>query len=219
MPDCICSAWEGVLIVMIRQANLSDLEKIASVHIECFPNSFSSSLGKRLLRKFYYEYIIDVPELFLVCENENHEIVGFCMGYYMENNNYTSKFFKHNWLSIILRFLFNLLIFDKRSWNKLLKSNKKNWITLNHDFDDVPTNQRGDLLSICVLSRYRGKGYANAMIKKYESILKSEERTVCMLSVKAHNERAIHFYEKNGYIAYCEAKGIERTYIKNIGEF
>lgn len=30
---------------MIRQATANDLEEISKVHMECFPNSFSTALG------------------------------------------------------------------------------------------------------------------------------------------------------------------------------
>lgn len=61
-------------MVNIRQATLDDLEQIAKVHFQCFPDSFSTYLGKGrhgyLLQKFYQEYLDDAPELFLVAEDD-----------------------------------------------------------------------------------------------------------------------------------------------------
>lgn len=104
---------------MIRQARLSDLDEIAKVHIACFPNSFSTALGSKLLKKFYYEFISDIPELFLVSEDSDQSINGFCMGYYMENYHYMKSFIKHNIISVSLKMLLCLLRFDKRAWKKI----------------------------------------------------------------------------------------------------
>ena len=69
---------------MVRQATMNDLNSIAVVHTLCFPDSFSTVFGARhkLLEQLYSEYIETNPELFLVAEDKDNEIVGFCMGYY-----------------------------------------------------------------------------------------------------------------------------------------
>ena len=38
---------------MIRQANFDDLKELAKVHIACFPDSFSTQIGGKLLSKMY----------------------------------------------------------------------------------------------------------------------------------------------------------------------
>lgn len=61
-------------MVNIRQATSEDLKQVADVHFRCFPDSFSTQLGKgqqgSLQQKFYQEYLKDVPELFFVAEDE-----------------------------------------------------------------------------------------------------------------------------------------------------
>lgn len=191
---------------MIRQAKLSDLENIAQVHAECFPDSFSTALGKRLLTKFYHEYISEIPELFLVSEDQNYKINGFCMGYYMENDHYMRSFVKHNLFSVAITMLFRLITFDKRAWKKLKKTTP-DWVVLNHEYDDIPNEMRIDLLSICVLKEFRGSGIANELINKYQDIIKQKKRKLCMLSVDVNNSRGIHFYEKHDFKIYRKAPG------------
>lgn len=201
---------------MVRQAKLSDLSNIAAVHMKCFPDSFSTCLGGKLLEKFYSEYIKDVPELFLVCEDEKKNIVGFCMGYYMEKNDYSRSFLKHNFFSICFKFLGRLLCGDKRAWKKLKKNKDVKWVLKDEKIHKIPNEKKGDLLSICVLNTYRGKGYASDLINSYEQVLAKRGRKICILSVETDNGRGVGFYEKQGYTVYGEAGKIKRTYAKKL---
>lgn len=200
---------------MIRKANNNDLSRIAYVHSICFPNSFSTKLGKKykLLEKLYFEYLKDNPELFLVATNENKEIIGFCMGYYCEKNNYQKLFLKNNFFKILWRFIFLLIIFEPKAWNKLFeKFKQKKNVVLNEKISSLNLNSIGDLLSICVLPEFRGKGVANTLIKEYEKELLIQGRTVCILTVENNNKRGISFYKKNGYFPYIVKGTTETTF-------
>lgn len=199
---------------MIRQATIEDLPSIATVHSKCFQDSFSTALGLGLLEKFYFEYISKIPELFLVCENDDHSIIGFCMGYYMEENHYMRSFISNNRARVVMKLICRLAVLDKRAWKKVLKRRKVNWVITNPKFDDIPRNQRGDLLSICVLKEYRGNDYANQMISEFQRVLKQHNRKICMLSVSTSNLRGIRFYEKKGFEKYREGDRGIRTYAK-----
>lgn len=61
---------------MIKNANIDDLNKVAKVHIRCFPDSFSTQLGEKILLKYYLEYFKENPELFYVAL-DNDKIIGF----------------------------------------------------------------------------------------------------------------------------------------------
>lgn len=128
---------------MIRQANVKDLVRIAQVHQLCFPDSYSSSLGTDLLKRFYNEYLSGAPELFLVCENPGKEIVGFCMGYYMEKNRYKNAFLKKNLFRIGLRTVVGLIGGDKRVWKKLRSfSNELKWEMMDRSVEEVPLEKK-----------------------------------------------------------------------------
>lgn len=203
---------------MIRQATVNDLDDIAIVHEECFPNSFSTALGHKLLKKFYYEYISEIPELFLISVDDHNHANGFCMGYYMENDHYMKSFLKHNMITVGMVMIFRLITGDKRAWKKVKKNSMPEWNILNHEYDAIPYTDRGDLLSICVVKEYRGRGIANSLIKEYQRVLKENNRKLCMLSVAADNARGIHFYEKNGFRLYRVAGNVTKTYFKLIGD-
>ncbi len=201
---------------MIRQATPNDLSQIAAVHVKCFPDNFSTALGKfgggYLQRRFYWEYMKDNPELFLVAEDEQKQIIGFCMGYYRSKTDHMKLFYKHNAIPIALQMLFLLLSFNKQAWLKIRQIAKKEAQFKRTD-DRVKIDPRtaGDLLSICVLPEYRGMGVAQKLLENYEAVLTDRNMELCLLAVSVENGRGIRFYERNGYIPYMEKLGQARA--------
>lgn len=206
--------------IIIRQARNEDFLQIQGIHIKCFQDSFSTSLGKgtNLLAEYYKEFFHISPELFLVVEDDNEGIVGFCMGYYYVDKGVAiENFKKNNKLRIYVKTAKLLLSFDKVTWKKIkmiISNNKKSteYVRINERTDEVT----GDLLSICVMERYRGNGAATKLMLQFEEKLLANKRTYCQLSVKNDNKRGVHFYEKNGYVRYIAKKKDETVYIKHI---
>ena len=211
----------------VRQATISDMPEVSRVHSVCFPDSYSTQLSKytpicgNLLNKFYLEYIKDNPELFLVAEDDNQNIVGFCMGYYMDKDNQMSNFLRHNCLPILMKTLILLVFMNRQTWGKVLarfkhKPDISDWTIVNHNYEDIGNNKRGDLLSVCVLPEYRGRGLSQQLMESYLTVMKEHGRELCLLSVKTANERARHYYERNGFELY-RTRGTEGlTYIKKL---
>lgn len=210
---------------MIRQANINDLDGISRVHATCFPDSYVTQLSKHkwlggsLLPEFYKIFMVDNPELFIVADDENNGIVGFCMGYYMDKNDQISRFMKNNRLLIGIKTLFLLFCGNRQTWNKMIsrikhKPSVSDWIIVNTKYESYGNNQRGDLLSVCVLPDFRGKQYAQEMMDMYLQSLKNKGKKICLLSVKQDNARAIKYYERNGFELY-RTRGTEGyTFIK-----
>jgi Acetyltransferases len=212
---------------MIRQATLNDLPAIACVHRVCFPDSYSSQLslfrspigGGNLLESFYMEYMNDNPELFVVADDENSGIVGFCMGYYMDKDDQMQNFFRKNRFCVLWKTFLLLLIGNKQAWNKILsrlkhKPDISDWTIVNDKYEYIKNKERGDLLSVCVLPDCRGKGYAQGMMEYYLDAMKKAGRKLCLLSVKKDNERAKRYYERNGFELYRTRGNEGLTYIK-----
>lgn len=187
----------------IRQAKRKDLKQIASVHSECFPDSFSTQWGEKLLIKYYLDYIKANPDLFLVA-TERGKIVGFCMGYLMENPPSMKEYLKHNLWDISKRCLWLLVTGNKQLYWKIGETFKKKE---GYHIVDISIHSRakrdmGVLLSICVLPKYRSTGLAGELLEQYVSIIGKKGRSVCLLSVDPDNERAVHFYENHGFTLY-----------------
>lgn len=214
---------------MIRQACKNDLTEIAFVHSICFPDSYltqmgkykSSFLGGRLLEAFYQEYMDDNPELFLVAEDPQKGVVGFCMGYYMDKEEQMQNFMRHNKLMVIWKTGLLLLFGNKQTWNKVFgrlkhKPSIDDWIIVNDKYEAIQNNERGDLLSVCVLPDYRGKGYAQEMMEQYLTVMKDRGKKLCLLSVKTDNIRARRYYERNGFELYRTRGDEGLTYLKRL---
>lgn len=197
----------------IRNATISDLEQISVVHKECFPDSFSTQLGLELLSKMYLEYITESPELFLV-STDGSRITGFVMGYYYSQEDCLSKFQRNNRTKFVLKTILLILKGNKPAWKKLSSFLKKTTFrTVDETVNKYSADEKADLLSICVLKPYRGKGIANHLIKQYEQVLRSNQKKLCTLTVATENGRGIAFYEKNGYSVCRTAEGCQ-TYLK-----
>lgn len=200
---------------MIRQATIEDLPAIAYIHSICFPDSYSSQLshyktwifGGDLLISFYLEYMKDHPELFVVAEDEKHEIVGFCMGYYMDKDDQMQNFLRNNRMRVLWKTMLLMLIGNKQTWAKMLarfrhKPSVSDWTIVNDKYEHILNHQRGDLFSVCVLPDFRGKGYAQGMMERYLAVMKKHGRKLCLLSVKTENKHARVYYERNGFELY-----------------
>lgn len=209
---------------MIRLAKIEDLKGIAKVHSVCFPDSYTTQLskidwiGKKLLAVFYNTFMSDNPELFVVADDEDKGIVGFCMGYYMDKDDQVSRFMS-NKLEIGLKTTLLLLAGNKQTWRKILmifkhKPSVSDWTIVNNKYESIGNDKRGDLLSVCVLPECRGKQYAQGMMELYLKLMKEHGRKICLLSVKQDNTRAIKYYERNGFELY-RTRGTEGyTFIK-----
>jgi len=205
---------------MIRHADRNDLRQIAKVHIACFPDSFSTQMGQDLLIKMYSEYLENTPELFFVAE-ENNNVVGFANGYYCEWNKYIDEFEKTNKREFYKRIILLLLKGNKQAWKKAFKviKGKNKTQTTDPIPDEYPIEQKGDLLSICVLNDFRGKNIATNLINQFELEMKNSSRKIKIitLSVDPNNGRGISFYRKMGYSQYKVGK-TTASYYKVISE-
>ena len=100
-----------------------------------------------------------------MADDEDKGIVGFCMGYYMDKDDQMQNFMKHNRFKVLWKTLLLMLSGNKQTWNKMLarfkhKPSQSDWTIVNDKNEHILNNQRGDLLSVCVIPEGRGKGYA-----------------------------------------------------------
>lgn len=205
----------------IRQATYDDLREIARVHAQCFPRHLSTRIGSPkdcyLLSRFYKEFIDDCPELFVVSTDDHNRIAGFCMGYYFTKADQQSNYIRHNRTRVLTRISWLLLKGDRLAWKKLwLRFKKPHYEILDHSIDTVPVSEKGDLLSICTLPEYRGKGYAQKMMEEYLLRMKQHGRNLCLLSLSVDNDRALRFYERNGFTPYRKIGTSSITYMKRL---
>ena len=62
--------------IIIRKADINDVDGIVDIHLAAFESFFLSSLGKRFLR-LYYSSFINNNEGVVYCATKEEIIVGF----------------------------------------------------------------------------------------------------------------------------------------------
>lgn len=198
--------------VIIRQAKTTDIEKISRTHAMCFGHGFTSSLyrlnykclGGDLAAEFYLEYLKDFPELFIVAESDGN-IVGFCMGYYLDKRDQLSRFIKHNAARLLLKVPVLLLMGDKSTWKKtyqVIAGYQEKQDILSPLPDTISKSEISDILSICVLPEFRGLNIASKLVVEFMKTSKEHHCKACLLTVEDDNLRAMNFYKRMGFVVY-----------------
>lgn len=178
--------------IITRIATNKDLKNIVDVHKKCFPNSFTSLWPENLLAAYYKEYLNE-DKLFIVAENNDGLLIGFCMGYKI-GTTAQRNFFRKNTIQLFntttkLLLKFNSLAINSFTSFVLSKLGKANVQSI---------AAQGDLLSICVVDGWKGTSCAAQMLQHFEQLLMERSIKNYTLYVHSNNERAIHFYKKCG---------------------
>lgn len=187
--------------IITRVATSKDMKNIVEVHKKCFPNSFSSLLPSHLLAAYYEEYL-NKDGMFVVAEDKDGLLIGFCMGYKV-GTTAQSDFLEKNKIQlfkVIIRQLLKFNILAIKSCTKFIQSKIVVFIRSKFGTANVlqSTAAQGELLSICVVDEWKGSSCAYQMLKHFEQILIEHSIKNYDLYVRFNNDRAIHFYEKCG---------------------
>jgi ribosomal protein S18 acetylase RimI-like enzyme len=184
--------------LMIREANLHDLEQIATIHTKCFDNRFLAKLGPELLAKYYKEFVDDQNIFLVSIDEEDNAINGFILGT-PHAAVAADRFVKNNAAKLSLKTLLLLFKFDRVTWISVLRTAGKS-IKRMCNRPNVTSYQPGlkmlSLHSICVSNEFRRQGIARALIGEFEEKLVKKGYEGYRLSVKKENKGAIHFYTR-----------------------
>ena len=177
--------------MLVRKADMKDVESIVVIHCDAFKDFFLTSLGKDFLTFYYTNFIKSNETVSMVAEDEGC-VVGFsaatkyCKGF-------NSRLIKQNLFSFVLLSL-KLLFTNPVALIRLAKN-------LTKKGDSVEDNEDyAELYSIGVDSGQQGKGVGKKLLAKTEEALKGEgvER-VSLTTDFDNNESAVGFYHSMGY--------------------
>lgn len=177
------------MIMNIRLANKSDLDKIIKIHCERFSSFFLTSLGKNFLKTFYKAFLKS-PGVLLVLEDDSH-IQGFAAGSYI-NHGFFKKLLLNNFfeffISGIYIFFTNPIALKRIAFNA--NKSKKNNLTF------------AELLSIATL--INNKGYGKSLLFEFEKqvSLNDNKLPISLTTDLEDNDKAIKFYKDSGYEIY-----------------
>lgn len=189
-------------MIDIRTMDFSDIRHICTIHMEQFPHSRSTKLGKPFVKKMYSWFILNQKDLALVAEMDGR-VVGFIVG---SIGGYGRKIFRFAFFEIIYGFIMNPgMLFSRKTfnlWNSFLLGLLPNHNTaapknINDQIQNLPI--KVSLSSIAVQNSVQGNGIGSNLLKNFEqkAILLGAE--TLSLSVESYNLSAIHLYEKNGW--------------------
>ena len=206
-------------MITYRQASITDINSIAKIHVSCFSGYFITSLGEKLISR-YYQCYFEEDNLFVIAE-DNGKIIGFAMGYLLPSSA-RSRFERENRFLLSVRILKGFILFDKQTINRCverlkslfeIKNKNKKKLDISGEFKAI--EPPAALLSIAVMESFRGKGVSSTLIVEFEKLLHSRKVNSYSLSVFEDNDRARKFYEKSNFIL-GKRHGDSFTYIKNI---
>ncbi len=191
--------------MIIRKAEINDIEKICSIHQYAFDkNHFSSLLPKNLLSSFYMNLLNHNQYNYLALENDS-DILGFIVAG-MNTETSINEFIKK-----YPGQLFFVLLKNPKFWVEKVKHLLKKY----KPGPRFCSGARLRLLSIAVNKKSGHRGVGTELIKFFENELIKDKIFTYGLSVKKHNRIAISFYYKNNFEIEREEK--EAIYfIKNL---
>lgn len=190
---------------MIETSFKKDLDEIAICHMNAFPDSFSTKLGRKYCIRMF-EWYLSTNSTFLFHIKLENNIVGYCgakiqgtlgSGSSTAMMQFTFKqaiksIITRPWLFFNRSMISNYLIIYK---NILLKLGVKKKKTHN-----INNNTSVGLVVIGVNKEHQGLGYGSKLLIEFEKKSKTIEAKKIYLSVKKSNFDAIKSYTRNGWL-------------------
>ena len=187
----------------LRELRSADLAEVAAVHRAAFPGYFLTALGEPFIARLYREYLA-TSEIALVAE-QNGQIVGFILGtsdlsaiyrrFYQRNIVFTARtvatgFLRDPWLRTAVRSRVGHAVTAVRAITRRQAPS-----------GPLPEGELGgpELVSIGILPSAQGSGAAAQLVDALLENMRDSGEKLCNLSVQIVNERAIRFYEREGW--------------------
>ena len=189
----------------IRPLQIEDLPDVAQIHIQAFPDSALTKLGKEAIRLYYEWQILGPHDALNIVIFNGAVLLGFCfggvfrgaLGGFLEKNRtfLIRQVVTHPWL------LTNSLFRERAQFalNRVIKRFHTAKTSVS-SAPPKPANERSfGILSIAVAPQYQGSGAAQLLMEYSERVALERGFTRMGLTVHPSNGRAVRFYEKMGW--------------------
>jgi ribosomal protein S18 acetylase RimI-like enzyme len=178
---------------MIVQMTKEHLDKVIDIHIECFKDSFLTSLDRGVLDCMYNNYLSS--ELGCAYVYITHEtILGFIVGT-TNPSVYYNQLLKKRGVKI-LGLILKRVIRNPRILKSIAQRDFSGFFRPNESEESY---RRASLDLIAVKPEYWGRGMAQNLTEVFLRDLKARGVSEVNLGVAATNVRAKRFYEKMGF--------------------
>jgi len=192
------SASDAVKFIKAGPAHVPGM---VQCHINAFPKRFMTEMGHHWLCALYLFFIKHRGSICLVAVDTGDKIVGLAVGGdpNIRNEFLSSAMFRYPHL-IFWKFLCKRLVRRVLLMELVRKFHRSRAVDNSGDTKEQNVVIRsGNLLSLCILSDYKGTGVGGKLIESFK-LACADERYKCLtLSVAAENTRALAFYKKHGW--------------------
>ena len=175
-----------------RLAEMSDVPKVAHIHVAAFSNFFLTQLGFKFLCVMYRAFLCSEKCIFVVAESANGQLAGFAVGVLMgqKDRALAVRFFPQFLVAVVPAVMRHPVTVVKRLCMRF--------------FDECDSPQLPPdaivLRSIGVLPTMLGLGAAADLLQTFEAFALSKgTRHVYLTTDELNNERAQRFYTSGGY--------------------
>lgn len=191
----------------IEPLALRHMASLARAHVRCFPGYFLTNLGERFLQYFYRDIVDgDLALGYVAVDNASGEVVGFVTGVTDFNAFRRWSFRQRPFRKALIatgRLFCSVRLWGqaaRRLWGAVCTRFRSLLGRGNREANPTPADRHAAILSIAVVPEVRGSGVAAELARRFERGMAEKGFSRITLAVFADNERAIRFYEKNGWV-------------------
>ncbi|WP_407306596.1 GNAT family N-acetyltransferase [Desulfosporosinus sp. SB140] len=200
---------------------LYDLPEIARLYQEAFSDHFLGHMGQKFLQLFCAQFI-NSPTNHGYVAKSNGRAVGFVLG--SIDRQPFARFYRQNFwtlITLVIMRYFQDAYVRKHIVKRFgcIADALKSFVPRRHQEGETKDEQNrfapARILAIGVSSDYRGMGIGNQLTSYFCSKMKQEGYKKVGLSALPWNERAIHFYKKDGWVLE-ESNAASLSFIRTI---
>jgi ribosomal protein S18 acetylase RimI-like enzyme len=198
--------------VSVQQLTPGDIDKIIDIHLENFPFSRSSLLGRRFVKKMYMWFFNQQPNLALVAR-ANGDIAGFVVG---AIGGYGRAVFRYALPEIIAGIISNPRIIVKKKVYVLWTSYVQALVPLKQGKKKSVQESilKASIASIATTEAAQRQGVGKALVGAFQKAAKTQGVDVLGLSVESTNTPARKLYESCGWQLARQNANMNSVYYK-----
>lgn len=188
--------------LLIRELTTKDLDEVATVHANAFPDSALTKLGTAVIRR-YYEWQLDGPhDCYAIGAFNGERLYGFCFGGVFRGS--LSGFLNENRLFLMTRILKRPhllampLVRDRiRQAIESLRSRRGR--SSEQQEGTRPKTRSFGILAVAVDPTRHGRGIGQLLMEASETEARRRGFESMHLTVRPDNEQAVRFYDRQNW--------------------